>query len=151
VTQILKISRAKGADPQLPLPSYQTAGAAGMDILADTNHKKLTLKPNQRLLVKSGLCFEIPVGYEVQIRPRSGLALKHGVTLVNAPGTIDSDYRGEVGVILINFGDEDFQVNHGDRIAQLVFASVIRCGIVETEFLSETTRNQSGFGSTGRR
>lgn len=151
MTQILKIARAKGADPLLPFPSYQTSGAAGMDVLADTDHKRLIVKPNQRLLVKTGLCFEIPKGYEVQIRPRSGLALKHGVTLVNAPGTIDSDYRGEVGVILINFGDKDFQINHGDRIAQMVFASVIQCGIVETEILSETKRNQSGFGSTGNR
>ncbi|MCF6304132.1 MAG: dUTP diphosphatase [Rhodobacteraceae bacterium] len=151
MTQILKIARAKGADPLLPLPSYQTAGAAGMDIVADTSRERLIVKPNQRLLVKTGLCFEIPTGYEVQIRPRSGLALKHGVTLVNAPGTIDSDYRGEVGVILINFGNTDFQINHGDRIAQMVFASVIRCGIVETEILSETKRNQSGFGSTGSR
>ncbi len=149
MTQILKIARAIGADPHLPLPSYQTAGAAGMDIVADTGRERLIVKPNQRLLVKTGLCFEIPTGYEVQIRPRSGLALKHGVTLVNAPGTIDSDYRGEVGVILINFGDTDFQINHGDRIAQMVFASVIRCGIVESENLSETKRNQRGFGSTG--
>jgi len=149
VTQILKIARASGADPELPLPSYQTKGAAGMDILADTNHKRLTLKPNQRLLVKSGLCFEIPTGYEIQVRPRSGLALEYGVTLINSPGTIDSDYRGEVGVILINFGDKDFQINHGDRIGQLVFAPVIQCEIVETEILSKTKRNQSGFGSTG--
>ncbi|MCF6305081.1 MAG: dUTP diphosphatase [Rhodobacteraceae bacterium] len=147
--QILKISRALGADPHLPLPAYQTSGAAGMDILADTKQKTLTLKPNQRLLVKSGLCLEIPTGYEVQIRPRSGLALKHGVTLLNAPGTIDSDYRGEVGVILINFGDEDFQINHGDRIAQMIFASVTQCAIVETDILSKTERNQRGFGSTG--
>jgi len=151
VAEILKIARAPGADTGLPLPCYKTAGAAGMDICADTGAKTILLAPNQRKLIKTGLCFEIPTGYEVQLRPRSGLALKNGVTMVNAPGTIDSDYRGEVGVILINFGDMDFKINHGDRIAQMVFAKVTQCVIVEMRELGKTDRNRQGFGSTGIR
>ncbi len=147
--ETLKVMRAPHSDTSLPLPHYQTAGAAGMDLRADIGNKPFTLKPNERALIKTGLCFEIPTGYEVQLRPRSGLALKNGVTMVNAPGTIDSDYRGEVGVILINFGTEDFVIHHGTRIAQMVFSKVIQCNIVETDMLMETDRGQGGFGSTG--
>lgn len=150
MTETLKISRVDGADPNLPLPKYETKGAAGMDLRAETGGRKFTLKPSERMLIRTGLRFEIPEGFEVQIRPRSGLALKHGITIVNAPGTIDSDYRGEVGVILINFGDQDFPICHGDRIAQMVFAKNYQCDIAETDFLMETDRGQSGFGSTGQ-
>jgi len=150
VSQTLKIVRVKGADKNLPLPAYKTAGAAGMDLCADTAGEIFNVKPNQRMLVKTGLRMEIPPGFEGQIRPRSGLALKYGVTLVNAPGTIDSDYRGEVGVILINHGNKDFLVRHGDRIAQMVLAAVSRCTVVETEDLADTQRGAGGFGSTGK-
>ncbi|MBL4806919.1 MAG: dUTP diphosphatase [Rhodobacteraceae bacterium] len=150
MTQILKILRVVDADADLPLPAYQTLGAAGMDLRADTRGENFCLKPGDRHLFKTGLCFEIPDGYEVQIRPRSGLALKHGVTTLNAPGTIDSDYRGEVGVILINHGHTDFDVQHGDRIAQMVFAKVTRCEIVEVQDLTSSQRGAGGFGSTGK-
>ncbi len=132
-----------------PLPQYESEGAAGMDLRAYIEGEKLTLKPMERLLVPSGLAMEIPPGYEMQIRPRSGLALKQGVTMVNTPGTIDSDYRGEVGVILINLGENDFELRHGERIAQMVLAPVTRCAWIEVEDLEETRRGAGGFGSTG--
>jgi len=132
-----------------PLPQYESDGAAGMDVRAFVEDGLFTLKPMQRVLVATGLSIEIPRGYEMQIRPRSGLALKQGVTMVNAPGTIDSDYRGEVGVILINLGENDFELRHGERIAQMVLAPVTRCTWVETDDLAETSRGAGGFGSTG--
>ncbi|CAD5288359.1 deoxyuridinetriphosphatase [Bosea sp. 62] len=133
----------------LPLPAYETAGAAGLDLRAALPGGPLRLEPGARLLVPTGLVLELPVGTEGQVRPRSGLALRHGVTLLNTPGTIDADYRGEVGVILINHGGEAFTIRHGDRIAQLVVAAVLQAGIVEVEELSKTTRGAGGFGSTG--
>ena len=132
------------------LPSYKTSGSAGADICAFLDEPKI-LKVGERFAVPTGLSFEIPEGYEIQIRPRSGLALNNGVTLLNAPGTIDSDYRGEVKVILINLGDKYFEINNGDRIAQMVVAPVVQCKFEITNELSSTERGSGGFGSTGRR
>lgn len=143
----VKITRLR--DSGLALPSYETDGAAGMDLCADIADGSFTLKPMQRQLVPTGIAIEIPNGFEMQIRPRSGLAIKHGVTTLNAPGTIDSDYRGEIGVILINLGDTEYTVAHGARIAQMVMAPVTRCIWQETVTLSPTRRGVSGFGSTG--
>lgn len=137
-----------GAD--LPLPAYATDGAAGLDLAAAVA-APLTLAPGSRVLVPTGLSLGIPAGYEGQVRPRSGLAAKHGVTVANAPGTIDWDYRGEVKVILINLGQEDFTIERGMRIAQLVIAPVSRVVIHETDELDDTTRGSGGFGSTGVR
>ena len=131
----------------LPLPSYATEGAAGLDVRAA---EELTLEPGQRHAVATGFAIEIPHGYEVQVRPRSGLALKHGITCLNTPGTIDSDYRGEVKVILANLGQELFEVRRGERIAQLVPAPVLRADFVEVDALGETRRGAGGFGSTGQ-
>ena len=131
----------------LPLPSYATAHAAGLDVVAA---ESLTLAPGGRHAVASGFSIAIPHGYEVQVRPRSGLALKQGITCLNTPGTIDSDYRGEVKVILANLGGEPFEVKRGERIAQLVPAPVLRTGFVEVGDLDETGRGAGGFGSTGR-
>ena len=131
----------------LPLPSYATHGAAGMDVVAAED---LDLMPGQRHAVATGFKMAIPEGYEIQVRPRSGLALKHGITVPNTPGTIDSDYRGEVKVILANLGDEPFEVRRGERIAQLVPAPVLRAHFTEVHELEETARGSGGFGSTGR-
>lgn len=131
----------------LPLPAYATAGAAGMDVVAA---EELTLAPGARAAVATGFALAIPEGYEVQVRPRSGLALKHGITCLNTPGTIDHDYRGEVKVILANLGTEPFAVVRGERIAQLVPAPVQRVVLSEVDVLDETTRGAGGFGSTGR-
>jgi dUTP pyrophosphatase len=131
----------------LPLPAYATHGAAGMDVVAA---EEVTLAPGGRHAVATGFAMAIPDGYEVQVRPRSGLALKHGVTCLNTPGTIDSDYRGEVKVILANLGQEPFPIRRGDRIAQLVPAPVLRAELVETDALDATLRGAGGFGSTGR-
>ncbi|PWJ16165.1 dUTP diphosphatase [Jannaschia seohaensis] len=141
--------RAEGADPDLPLPAFETAGAAGADLRADTGGATLTIAPGARALVSTGLHVVIPEGYEMQLRPRSGLALKHGITLVNAPGTIDSDYRGPLGVIVINHGEAPFDVTHGMRIAQAVIAPVLMARFVEVAELDETPRGAGGFGSTG--
>ena len=130
----------------LPLPSYATSGSAGMDIRAAED---LVITPGQRGLVGSGFAFAIPHGYEIQVRPRSGLALKKGVSIPNTPGTIDSDYRGELKVILINHGQEDFVIQRGDRIAQIVIAPVQRGILKEVDRLDETARGEGGFGSTG--
>ncbi len=146
---VVKVSYTENADRSLPLPAYETAGAAGMDLRANLDGV-LRLEAGARALVPTGLRLEIPHGFEAQIRPRSGLALKHGVTLVNAPGTIDSDYRGPLGVILINLGDAMFEVNHGDRIAQIVFAPVVQAVWDVSDSLDETARGKGGFGSTGR-
>ena len=133
----------------LPLPEYMTADAAGCDVLAAVR-EDVVLAPGERALVSAGFCMALPAGYEAQVRPRSGLALKHGVTLLNAPGTIDADYRGPVSVILINHGDEPFVVHRGERIAQMIIAPVQRATLVERETLAETERAGGGFGSTGR-
>lgn len=132
----------------LPLPSYATADAAGMDLRAALA-EPITLRPGERILVPTALVVEIPRGYEGQVRPRSGLALKHGISLVNTPGTIDSDYRGELKVIMINHGSDDFVINHGERIAQLVISPVVQATIVEADEVSESGRGDGGFGSTG--
>ncbi|HMI40712.1 MAG TPA: dUTP diphosphatase [Sphingomicrobium sp.] len=131
----------------LPLPSYASEGAAGLDVVAAED---LTLAPGARHAVATGFAFAIPPGYEIQVRPRSGLALKHGITCLNTPGTIDCDYRGEVKVILANLGSEPFEVKRGERIAQLVPAPVLRAEFAEVESLDETHRGAGGFGSTGR-
>jgi dUTP pyrophosphatase len=130
----------------LPLPAYTTEGAAGMDICAA---ESLNLRVGKRHAVATGFAFAIPDGYEIQVRPRSGLALKQGITCLNTPGTIDSDYRGEVKVILANLGEDDFMINKGDRIAQIVVAPVTRGTMVEVESLDDTARGAGGFGSTG--
>jgi dUTP pyrophosphatase len=132
----------------LPLPSYATAGAAGMDLLAAIA-EPVTIGPGERTLIPTGLTIALPPGYELQIRPRSGLALRHGITLPNTPGTIDEDYRGEIGVIILNTGAEAFVVERGARIAQAVLAPVSRAEWREVETLDATARNEGGFGSTG--
>jgi len=149
----IKLRWEDGADRDLPLPKYETDGAAGADIRANfpppLRNNGLTLAPGERGLVPSGLSMEIPEGFEVQIRPRSGLALKNGIALVNAPGTIDSDYRGPVGVIVINHGDAPFHVTHGMRIAQMVVAPVTQARFEIADALGATSRGSGGFGSTG--
>ncbi len=135
-----------GAD--LPLPSYATAGAAGMDLLAAVS-EPVTLAPGQRALIPTGLAIALPPGHELQIRPRSGLALRHGIVLPNSPGAIDEDYRGEVQVIMLNTGDTPFVIERGARIAQAVLAPVMRATWQEVDTLDETVRDQGGFGSTG--
>lgn len=150
----IKLSWSEAADPSVALPSYETTGAAGADLRAnfppDQRHAGAVLAADTRALMPTGLHMEIPQGYEVQLRPRSGLALKHGITLLNAPGTIDSDYRGAVGVILINTSDQDFHIAHGDRIAQMVVAPVMQAGFAVSDALSATDRGAGGFGSTGQ-
>ena len=136
----------------LALPAYETADAAGMDLRAAVGEDApVTLKPGERAMIPTGLTIALPAGHEAQVRPRSGLAAKHGVTCLNTPGTIDADYRGEVKVILINHGPEDFIIRRGDRIAQLVIAPVVQAAWVEVESLDDTARGAGGFGSTGGR
>ncbi|WP_146345967.1 dUTP diphosphatase [Falsiphaeobacter marinintestinus] len=147
----IRVIYDESADRAVPLPSYETAGAAGADLRASfPDRSAVVILPGARVLVPTGLRLEIPDGYEVQIRPRSGLALKHGLTLLNAPGTIDSDYRGPLGVIMMNAGQEPFEVGHGDRIAQMVIAPVVQATFHLVEELSDTERGTGGFGSTGR-
>nr|WP_137700817.1 dUTP diphosphatase [Marimonas lutisalis] len=147
----VKLSWVEGADREVALPSYETPGAAGADVRANLPDRgKVVLEPGQRALVPTGLKMEIPSGYEVQVRPRSGLALKQGIMLPNSPGTIDSDYRGELGVIVLNAGQEVVELAHGERIAQLVVAPVIQADFALSDALSETGRGAGGFGSTGR-
>ena len=135
----------------LPLPAYQSAGAAGLDLVAALPaDAPLLLQPGGRALIPTGLALELPAGYEAQARPRSGLALHHGVTVLNAPGTIDSDYRGEIGVILINHGEQPFEIARGARIAQLVIAPVTQARLVVVEDVAATSRGDGGFGSTGK-
>ena len=135
----------------LALPEYQSPHAAGLDLLAAVPESTpLVLAPRQRALVPTGLTLALPPGYEAQIRPRSGLAFKHGVTVLNAPGTIDADYRGEIGVLLINHGDAPFRIHRGERIAQMVVAAVARVELVSSGSLPPTKRGSGGFGSTGR-
>lgn len=140
---ILRLPHGEG----LPLPAYVSAGAAGMDVVAA---EELTLEPGGRHAVATGFALAVPDGYEVQVRPRSGLALNHGVTCLNTPGTVDSDYRGEVRVILANLGSEPFHVRRGERIAQLVPAPVLRAELAPVDALDDTARGSGGFGSTGR-
>lgn len=143
------------ADITLPLPSYETAGAAGADLRANLRPEDratgFTLDPMHRAILPTGLRVEIPQGFEMQIRPRSGLAMKHGITLPNTPGTIDSDYRGPLGVALINLGAEPYVIHHGDRIAQAVIAPVVQAMFSVAEVLGATARGEGGFGSTGKR
>ena len=149
----LKIRHTSGADENIPIPKYATTGSSGADLRANfpesiRNFGK-TLMPGCRSLIPTGLMMEIPEGHEVQIRPRSGLAIKNGVTVLNSPGTIDCDYRGEVAVILINSGDKEFKISHGDRIAQMGVAEVVQMKFLLSKDLAKTERGATGFGSTG--
>ena len=143
---LVRLPNGAGVD----LPAYETSGAAGMDLRAAVDaDQPMTLAPGKRALVPTGFIFEIPAGYEAQIRPRSGLAFKHGITCLNTPGTIDSDYRGEVKVLLVNLGEENFVIERGMRIAQMVIAPVTQVSVREAPDASETARGAGGFGSTG--
>ncbi|MEZ4853212.1 dUTP diphosphatase [Flavobacterium sp.] len=135
---------------QHSLPNYETLASAGMDLRANLT-ESIVLKPLARTIVKTGLFIELPIGYEAQVRPRSGLAAKKGITVLNSPGTIDADYRGEIGVILVNLSQEDFVIENGERIAQLIIAKHERAQWIEVEELTETSRGEGGFGSTGTR
>lgn len=147
----IRVIREAGADASVALPSYETTGSAGADVRANLpDGVSVTLEPGQRALIPTGLRIAIPDGFEVQVRPRSGFALKHGITLPNTPGTIDSDYRGPLGVILMNAGQESFEIAHGERIAQLVVAPVLQADFQFVDELDETERGSGGFGSTGR-
>ncbi len=145
----IKCLWAEGADTSLGLPRYESAGAAGADLRANLPDGAVTIAPMARALISTGLHMQIPQGFEVQIRPRSGLALKHGIMLPNSPGTIDADYRGVVGVIVLNAGDQPFEVTHGMRIAQMVAAPVVQASFALTDRLDPTDRAEGGFGSTG--
>jgi dUTP pyrophosphatase len=149
MTAILKIRRLR-ENADLPLPAYQSPLSAGLDLRADVP-ESVNLEAGERRLVPTGIAVEIPAGFEGQVRARSGLALKNGIALVNAPGTIDADYRGEIGVILINLAKEAFVINRGDRIAQLVISPIAQPQIQEVTDLSETQRGAGGFGSTGKK
>lgn len=152
---VLRILWEDWADRALPLPSYETPGSAGADIRANLRAEDretgFTLDPMHRAIIPTGIRVEIPPGFEMQIRPRSGLAVKHGISLPNTPGTIDSDYRGPLGVALINLGAEPYTIQHGDRIAQMVIAPVVQVGFQVVDVLGETARGEGGFGSTGKR
>ena len=152
---VVKILFEDWADRDLPLPAYETPGAAGADIRANLPPEMravgFTLAPMQRAICPTGIRVEIPQGYEMQIRPRSGLATKQGITLPNTPGTIDSDYRGPLGVALINLGSEPYTIQHGDRVAQMIVAPVVQAAFSVVEALSDTARGDGGFGSTGKR
>jgi len=154
MTPEIRVLREDWADPDVALPGYETPGAAGADVRAnlpaEARAQGITLQPMQRQILPTGLRVEIPQGFEMQIRPRSGLALKHGLSLPNTPGTIDSDYRGALGVLLINLGDTPFTVCHGDRIAQLIIAPVVQARYSVATALSDTDRGAGGFGSTGQ-
>ena len=140
--------KRKDSAKDLPLPGYATTGSSGVDLYADVSGETI-ISPGEIKLISSGIYIEIPEGYEAQIRPRSGLALKHGITLVNTPGTIDSDYRGLVSIIMTNLGKEDFVIKRGDRIAQMVIKNVTQADFVEVEDLNDTVRAHGGFGHTG--
>ncbi len=154
MTVSIQIQWLDGADPSIKLPSYETEHAAGADVRAnfppELRDAGVALDPGVRALIPTGFAMEIPPGYEVQVRPRSGLALKHGISMVNTPGTIDADYRGPIGILLINHGEETFHVTHGERIGQMVVAPVVQGRFATTDSLSETRRGTGGFGSTGR-
>ncbi len=148
---IIRLAWAEGADQSIGLPRYETAGAAGADLRANfADGQSVVLEQGARALIPTGLSMAIPTGFEVQIRPRSGLALKHGIALVNSPGTIDSDYRGAVGVIMINLGDDSFEITHGMRVAQMVVAPVVQAEFDVVDALDDTERGAGGFGSTGQ-
>ena len=154
MTPVIRILWEDWSDRSIPLPAYATAGSAGADIRAnlpaDQRETGVSLAPMQRLIVPTGIRVEIPEGYEMQIRPRSGLALNHGITLPNTPGTIDSDYRGPLGVALVNLSDQPYIIRHGDRIAQIIIAPVLQAGFEVVDRLTDTTRGTGGFGSTGK-
>ncbi|SDE12561.1 dUTP pyrophosphatase [Paracoccus isoporae] len=149
-TPEILILKDDGADPDLPLPSYETDGAAGADLRADLRGGEMVLAPMQRALIPTGLKMQIPPGYEVQIRARSGAALRDGLSLVNGVGTIDADYRGPVGVIAINLSDRPLTIRHGDRVAQIVVAPVVQARFTAVAAIDDTARGGGGFGSTGR-
>jgi dUTP pyrophosphatase len=155
MTPAVQVMWEDWADRALPLPAYQTEGSAGADICANLPPELraggITLEPMERMVIPTGIRVAIPVGYEMQIRPRSGLATRHGITLPNTPGTIDSDYRGPLGVALVNLGTAPYTLHHGDRVAQCVVAPVVQVGYHVVETLDETDRGHGGFGSTGRR
>jgi dUTP pyrophosphatase len=142
---VVQLEKAAG----LPLPKYETSGAAGMDLVAAVE-ETVEIQPNEVKLIPTGIKVQLPIGYELQVRPRSGLALKHGITCLNSPGTVDSDYRGEVGVILINHSTKPFVINRGDRVAQAVIAKYETAEFIPVETLDETDRGTGGFGSTGK-
>ena len=150
----IRVTREEWADPEIPLPRYETAGAAGADLRAnlppETRESGVTIAALHRLIVPTGLRVAIPAGYEMQIRPRSGLALRHGLSLPNTPGTIDSDYRGPLGVLLTVIGTEPVTLHHGERIAQAIIAPVVQAGFTAVDSLDDTARGSAGFGSTGR-
>ena len=153
MTPVLRFRWLPDADTDIALPSYATPGAAGADVRANfppAERNGVTLEPLERRLIPAGAAVEVSPGFEIQVRPRSGLALKKGIGLVNAPGTVDSDYRGPLGVILVNLGAEPVHIAHGDRIAQLVIAPVVRAEFVTADALSRTSRGSGGFGSTGQ-
>jgi dUTP pyrophosphatase len=144
--RVMRLPHADG----LPMPAYQTDQSAGLDLVAAVaKDAPMCLAKGGRALIPTGLCFALPAGLEAQVRPRSGLALKHGITVLNSPGTVDSDYRGEVQVILVNLGEEPFVVRRGERIAQLVIAPILQAALIEVSILDETARGEGGFGSTG--
>ncbi|MDB2610249.1 dUTP diphosphatase [Amylibacter sp.] len=149
----IQITYLQNADRNISLPVYETLQSSGMDLRAnlieDNRVNGISLQAKKWLLIPTGLAISMPIGYEAQIRPRSGLALKHGVSVLNSPGTIDADYRGELGVLLINHGEDEFHINHGDRIAQIVFAPVIQAVWNQVTYLDESSRDANGFGSTG--
>lgn len=147
---VIRIARTAIADASLPLPGYATAGSAGADLRADLNGGTVVLEPGTRLPVPTGLILALPDGFEAQVRPRSGLALRDGVTVLNAPGTIDADYRGEVAVLLVNLGQDAVTISHGERIAQLVIAPSAQAVFDAVETVDATGRGSGGFGSTGR-
>lgn len=143
----LRIKKLEHA-ADLPLPDYETEGSSGMDIRAALNDS-MVLEPGKRALIPTGLKIAVPKGYEIQVRPRSGLAWRNGITMLNTPGTIDSDYRGEVKVLAVNLGEKPFKIEHGDRIAQIVVCPVMHVGVIDSDNLSESSRGDGGFGSTG--
>ncbi|MFA5538282.1 MAG: dUTP diphosphatase [Gemmobacter sp.] len=154
MTPVIRVLREDWADPDVALPEYATAGAAGADIRANLRPEDraggIVIAPMARIIVPSGLRVEIPEGFEIQLRPRSGLALKHGISLPNTPGTIDSDYRGPLGILLVNLGAEPFTVVHGERVAQMIVAPVVQARFALAGALAGTVRGAGGFGSTGR-
>ena len=149
----IQITYLQNADKNISLPVYETSQASGMDLRAnltkDNRVNGISIQAKKWLLIPTGLAISMPIGYEAQIRPRSGLAFKYGVSILNSPGTIDADYRGELGVLLINHGEDEFHINHGDRIAQIVFAPVIQVVWNQVTYLDESSRDANGFGSTG--
>jgi len=149
----IQITYLQNADKNISLPVYETSQSSGMDLRANLTEDRrvngISIQAKKWLLIPTGLAISMPIGYEAQIRPRSGLAFKYGVSILNSPGTIDADYRGELGVLLINHGEDEFHINHGDRIAQIVFAPVIQVVWNQVTYLDESSRDANGFGSTG--